>query len=403
MRSERIAMSPRRILHVVDGLERGGVTTWLMNVLRHTKRENLQMDFLVHTSGPCSYDAEARSLGARILYCPDHRKPWIYVPHFRRLLKEHGPYHIVHSHCHRFSGLVLLLAHKEGVPVRVAHSHSDASTITATEGLLRRAYYSLMDRWIDKYCTIGLAASRSAARELFGKNWESDPRWRVLFCGIDTSQFRRAYDRNAVRAELNIPSDALVAAHVGRFTHAKNHLFMLDIFAHAVKLEPKLRLVFIGDGAEEEAVRDKTKQRGLNGSVLFLGSRPDVPRLLLGCTDLFLFPSLFEGLGLAVVEAQAAGLPCLVSDTIPQEADLVAPLVQRLSLSLPPSEWAERLLATISRPRPVSPDEALALVEETPFNLSNSIRKLLEAYAQDSYQCAVKEVIMDKAGPGGSP
>jgi len=351
-----------------------------MNVLRRTENDRLQMDFLVHTTRPCSYDDEARSLGSRILYCPAHRKPWIYAPQFTRLLKQHGPYHIVHSHCHRFSGFVLLLAYRARVPVRIAHSHGTAHTVTTTEGLFRRAYYSLMDRWIDKYCTTGFAASPIAARDLFGEDWQSDPRWRILFCGIDTGPFRRAYDRASVRTEFGLPTDALVVGHVGRFTRPKNHTFMLDVLSYAIKMEPRLRLVFVGDGPEEEAVRQMAKKKDLDGSVLFLGSRPDVPRLLLACMDFFLFPSVAEGLGLALVEAQAAGLLCLISDGIPREAELVPPLVRRLPLSHGPARWAKELLNMIGRPRGISPEEALAVVERSPVNLSHSIRELHDAY-----------------------
>jgi glycosyltransferase involved in cell wall biosynthesis len=385
LRSEHEPSGQRRVLHVVDGLERGGITTWLINVLRHMQSDLLQMDFLVHTTEPCSYDEEARSLGAQIIHCPGHRKPWIYAPQFTSLLKQHGPYHIVHSHCHRFSGLVLLLAYRAGIPIRIAHGHSNASPVRTAEGIFRRAYFSLMDRWIDKYCTAGFAASADAAKDLFGNNWQSDPRWKILFCGIDTAQFRRVYDRALVRAELNLPADALVVGHVGRFTQPKNHLFMLDIFSYAVKIEPRLRLVFVGDGPEEEAVRQIAEQNGLNGNVLFLGSRPDVPRLLLSCIDLFLFPSVSEGLGLALVEAQAAGLPCLVSDAVPKEADLVPSLLRRLPLSKGPCEWAKQLLDAIATPRAFSSQEALAVVEESPFNLSQSIRELQDAYCGRSH------------------
>jgi len=241
-----------------------------------------------------------------------------------------------------------------------------------------------MDRWIDKYCTAGFASSDAAARNLFGENWQSDLRWKTLFCGIDIARFRQVRDRTSARAELNLPADALVVGHVGRFTRPKNHLFILDVFSQALKVEPRLRLVLVGDGPEEEFVRQRTRQDGLNEKVLFLGSRSDVPRLLLSCMDLFLFPSVSEGLGLAFVEAQAAGLPCLVSDSIPREADLAPRLVRRLSLSQGSSEWAKELLDAIVAPRGLSLEEALAIVEKSPFNLSNSIRELQEAYGGQS-------------------
>jgi len=145
-------------------------------------------------------------------------------------------------------------------------------------------------------------------------------------------------------------------------------------------MEPKLRLVLIGAGAEEESVQRKAKELALDESVVFLGSRPDVPRLLLGAIDLFLFPSLSEGLGLAFLEAQAAGLPCIVSANVPDETDVVKPLITRLSLDVPAWDWAEQLIRAGTAPPGIPKEDALKMIEESPFTILSSLQALKEVY-----------------------
>ena len=375
-----MARLKRRILHVLDSMDRGGIAAWLMTVLRHVPRDRFQMDFLVHTDRTGAYDEEARSLGARIIACPDHTNFLSYAVRFSRVLRQSGPYDVLHGHCHRFTGLNLLLASKAGIPIRVAHSHSDPRSVELDLGMGRRCYYGLMDVLINRYATVGLAASRMAAADLFGSDWKSDPRWRILFCGIDFTPFRKSHHRPTIKTELRLDPDSRLIVHVGRFTGPKNFPFILEVFSMAMREDPRLQLVFVGDGPLENAVKEQVACRGLAKKVVFLGSRPDVPRLLLGIADLFLFPSLYEGLGLALVEAQAAGVQCLISDNIPEEADVVPELITRLPLSLSASEWADEALALLKRDSPVSSLEALGLVERSPINIENSLKQLEAVY-----------------------
>ncbi len=171
-----------RILHVVSGMNRGGIETWLMHILRHIDRDHFQIDFLVHTTQPCAYDNEIRALGSKIIPCLHPSQPWLYAHNFKRILREYGSYDIVHSHVHHFSGYVLRLAQQAGVPTRIAHSHNDTSSLQAKAGLYRQLYLALMKRYIARYATAGLGASHKAVVALFGSVWETDPRWRTLYC-----------------------------------------------------------------------------------------------------------------------------------------------------------------------------------------------------------------------------
>jgi glycosyltransferase involved in cell wall biosynthesis len=371
---------PIRILHVVGGMNRGGVETWLMHVLRHIDRDRFQMDFLVHSEKPCPYDDEARVLGSKIIPCLSPSKPWLYARNFKRILREYGPYDIVHSHVHHFSGYVLYLAKQAGVPVRIAHSHNHTSAIDAKAGLHRQLYLSLT-KWSISWCsTVGLGCSCNAVADLFGAAWKTDTRWQVLDYGVDLKPFYDRVDSISVRAELGIPADAFVIGHVGRFETQKNHLFLLEIAAEVAKRERKMHLLLIGDGSLRSDIEQKVVQMGLSDRVTFAGNRSDVPRLMLKAVDVFLFPSLHEGLGLVLIEAQAAGLPCIFSDVVPEEADLVRPLLQRISLSKSASIWAEAVRSAKSDASAISQRDALAVVENTPFNIAASVKKLTEVY-----------------------
>lgn len=368
-----------RVLHVVGGMGRGGIETWLMHVLRRLDRERFQMDFLVHTAAPCAYDDEVRTLGGRILTCLHPGRPWSYAKSFRRILKGYGPYDVVHSHVHHYSGYTLRLAHREGIPVRIAHSHNDASPADCSPNPLRRVYLSTTKRWIRRYATIGLAASGKAAEALFGPGWQSDSWCRLLYYGIDLDPFREGRDQS-LRAALRLAPDAFVIGHVGRFAEQKNHGFLLKIFRSVADTNSSARLLLIGDGPLRPAIERQAAEMGLAGRVMFMGLRADVPSLLLGAVDVFVMPSLYEGLGMVCLEAQAAGLPCVLADSIPDEADVVPDLVTRLPLSQPASAWARVVASKRDQVLPVAQGDALAAMEASPFDIRRAVAELTRVY-----------------------
>jgi glycosyltransferase involved in cell wall biosynthesis len=368
-----------RILHAVGGMNRAGTETWLMHILRNIDRDRFQMDFLVHTDQPCAYDEEIRALGSKIIPCLDQAKPWLYSRNLKRILRKYGPYDIVHSHVHHFSGYILWLAKQVGVPIRIAHSHNDTFEVDAHASFLRRVYTTLMKGFIQSHATTGLAASRVAALALFGDDWENNPRWQVLYYGIDFTPFKTPVDGLVLRQELGIPEDAFVIGHVGRFEAQKNHLFILEIAAIVAQKDPLMRLLLIGDGILRPMIDEKVKEMGLAEKVIFAGNIPDVPRLL-AVIDLFLFPSLYEGLGLVLLEAQAAGKYCIFSDIVPEEADIIPSLIQRISLAQTPSVWAHAVITNQQNPVSISQAEALVLIESSVFNIQRSSQELQNYY-----------------------
>jgi glycosyltransferase involved in cell wall biosynthesis len=348
-----------------------------MHILRHIDRQRFRQDFLVHDPSPGAYDTEAQGLGARIIYCPYPSWPWGYARRFKKILADYGPYDIVHSHLHS-GGFHLFLASQEGVPVRISHNHSAVLPLWDRLSFSRKFLIKLSYKLIFHYATAGLAASRLAASGRFGLDWHDDPRWQVLYCGIDLNLFRDNLDPRPVRQELGIPAEVLVIGHVGRFTEEKNHRFILLVAAELARTGPDFRLLLVGEGPLRPELERQADRAGLREKVIFTGLRADVPRLMLGAMDVFLFPSLFESLGLVVLEAQAAGLPCLVSDTVPADVEVVKPLFQRLSLAEPASRWAEAILA--AREVTVTQPEALKIMEHSHFNIEYSCRELVALY-----------------------
>ncbi|MGV0027895.1 glycosyltransferase family 1 protein [Phormidesmis priestleyi] len=370
-----------RILQVVGGMNRHGTETWLMNVLRSIDRTKFQMDFLVHTNEHQAYEDEIKDLGSCVIRCLQPSRPWVYAKNFKRVLQEYGSYDVVHSHIHHYSGFVLRLAHHAGVPVRIAHSHSNTNHIQAQAKLPRQAYYRLMNHWITRHATVGAAASQSAASALFGLQWQTDSRWQVVHCGIDLAPFKIPVDPAEVRSQFGIAPNVFVIGHVGRFYEPKNHGFLIEIFSEIVKHEPNACLLLVGEGPLRGVIERKISRLGLSQQVVFAGLRADVHRLM-GAMDVFLFPSLYEGLGLVLIEAQAAGVPCVFSDVIPEEADIIPSLVHRLSLSQSSGEWAVTALAEKQVKGEISQLQSLKSVESSSFSIRESLKKLEEEYTK---------------------
>jgi len=372
-----------RVLHVVYNMNVGGIETWLMHVLRHMDRDAFRMDFLVNTTEPCAYDEEIRSLGSAIIAAPNPLKhPQRFGRAFKRILAARGPYDVVHCHLRVINGLIVRLAHQAGVPVRIAHMHNVAQR-GKTPGLAARVLMSVVRGWLRKHMTAGLGASREACACLFGSEWETDTRVRVLHCGVDFSPFHAPVSSADVRRELGLPDDAFVVGHVGRFGRQKNHDLFLDIAADLAARDGRVHFLLVGDGDLRPHIEGRLRDEGLAERFTLCGIRSDVPRILLGAIDLFLFPSLFEGLPLTLMETQAAGLLCVYSDVITPEASVVRELMRPVPLDAPASVWADTVLGLREAPPSVTQDAALAAMERTDFNILRGVDELVALCRRD--------------------
>jgi glycosyltransferase involved in cell wall biosynthesis len=365
-----------RALHVLGAMDPGGVETWLMHLLRNTDRDQIQFEFCTFGPRPGLYAPEIEKLGAKLLRCPKTANLVVFSRRFRRILRE-GNYDVVHSHVHFFSGAVLRWANAEGVPIRIAHSHTTHDG--KPDSWARRSYRNLMRSWIEKHATHGLAASKAAAASLFGQNWLANPRVRVIHNGIDLSPFRQPIAREEVRREFGIPVEAAIVGHVGRFVAPKNHRFLLEIVREILKRRPEIHFLFVGDGPLRPEIEARSFAMGLSDRIHFTGTRTDVPRIMRAAMDVFIFPSLWEGLPIAVIEAQAAGLPCILSEAVTDEASILPEQLTQICASMPPREWAERTIEALGRSR-ASGDRVLESISKSNFCVHQSISNLSDVY-----------------------
>lgn len=368
-----------RVLHAVARLDPGGIETWLLHLARTLDREAVAFDFVLSDPQPGFYDGEFTSLGCRLYRSTGERGRWRYLAAIGRILRRER-YNWVHSHHHYFSGYILAVAAACGVQGRIAHSHND----------LRHQGRPRVTRWwdesgkrlIERFATIGFAASGDAAADLFGETWRSDSRWKINECALDFSAFAKVVDRYAVRAQLGFAEHDFVIGHVGSFTAQKNHVLIVEVFRAVKRVEPAAKLLLVGAGPTQDAIRTRLESLGLQRDTVMTGHRSDIPDIMMGAMDVFLFPSLHEGLGLAAVEAQAAGLPVVLSTRVPREADVVGDLVTRLQLSDSPEQWAAAVLAARDERFASFRKDALQQVLKSPYSIENGAARVMAVYSK---------------------
>lgn len=364
-----------RILHVVGKMHYGGMETLIMNIYRNIDRQKVQFDFLVHYEEAGEYDEEIRNLGGKIYIMPK-TSPKNYFKYKKALHKfflEHQEYKIIHGHLQSTAFLYHKIAKQTGDRLCITHSHANGYSNNLKE---RVSYYTAL--LAQKVTDVFFGCSMSACEAFFPKAIKKDKKMTVIKNGIDTDKyiFNETVRRN-IRENLRV-QDKLVFAHTGRLTEAKNHTFLLEIFSKIVEKRPESVLLLIGDGPLKEQLKVKVNQLSLNDKVLFLGSRGDVNQLLQG-VDLFIMPSLFEGLGIALIEAQAAGIKCFASDTVPKDAK-VTDLLEYISLNKSAEYWAEKILEVTVYERQNKKDDIIS----SGFDISETAKMLTEFYLTNS-------------------
>lgn len=360
---------PIKVLHVVTYMGRGGLETMLMNYYRNIDREKVQFDFLTHRDFEADYDQEIKALGGKIYHLP-RLNPFspTYLRQLDGFFKEHPEYKIVHSHLDCMAGIPLKYAEKNKVPVRIAHAHS--SNLTKDEKYLLKL---LFKKNITKYATHLFACGEEAGRWMFGGKEFS-----VLNNAIDAKKYSfNEATRRKIRASFKIDRDTLVIGHVGRFAPPKNHDFLIDIFSSVVSMNPNSRLLLVGVGELQENIKKKVFSLGLSEKVIFAGLRDDIPAVMQSM-DVFVMPSLFEGLPVVMVEAQASGLPCLISDKVPIECRKTEGLVKFLPLNIGAENWSKEILKSKNVARRDTCDE----IKKTGFDILSNAKKLEKYYME---------------------
>lgn len=372
------AERPVRVLQVLNQLGVGGIEQWLLQMLRHLDRERFEVDVALAEHHRSRYFDQIEALGFKILPLP-RSTVRSYPRNFRALVDRHGPYDIVHAHVAMHSGPLMRAARMAGIPVRITHSHSSGYGAPGRP-LRQKIYEWTCRRWMLRHSTHLLAVASDAGDSLFGPGITDDPRFGLSRAGIDLTPFREPPVSDVTRDSLGIPDGAALVGHVGRFTEQKNHEFLVRVAAEIVKRHNDVYFVLIGEGRDREQVEGQIADLGLMDHFRLLGTRHDVPALLRTLMDLFLLPSRYEGLPRAAVEAQAAGLPCVISERLTTETDLIAGLITRVPLSDGPGAWADKLLQVLDAEREVSREEALDAVSASDFNIETGARKLQQLW-----------------------
>ena len=329
---------PIRILQVVTNLNCGGLETMLMNLYRVIDRDKIQFDFMVHRAEEGAYESEILSLGGHIYRLPpiSPRNLPQYMSELKRFFARHPEYRVVHAHLDTLSSLVLRAAKNAGVTCRISHSHSSRHTIDA------KLPFKLLSRALLKpYCTHFFACSKVAGDWLFGRQIRTPEKLHVIPNAINIDSFAFSAEKRTEVRNNNGLSEKWVLGHVGNFTYPKNHTLLINFFHTLHQRNPEALLLLVGDGSLRSEMEQKAKSLNLGTAVRFLGTRRDIPDLL-PAIDVFVFPSLFEGLPVTVIEAQASGLPCVLSDTITRECDVTGN-VRFLPLAAGAEAWAEEI------------------------------------------------------------
>lgn len=339
-------MVPMRVLNLFTIMNRGGAETMVMNYYRHMDRSKIQFDFMVHREERGAFDDEIEELGGKIYRMPAIR-PWTasnYRKIIREFYREHPEYNIIHSHMSELGYYDFLEAENAGVPIRICHAHNRPHGVDLKSPV--RWYYKTR---MMPHITHMFMCGEESGEWLFGK--KNKEKFVQLNNAIDAKRFCFDEDkRKNIRETLGI-SGKLVFGHVGRFNRQKNHKFLIDIFAEIYKQNHNACLLLIGDDSGNDGIKihEKVHQLCLDDVVYFMGVRTDIDNLL-QAMDVFVFPSLFEGLSVASIEAQAAGLPCLLSNKIPIECKKTD-FVQTMSLEASPKYWADKALQMSRVPR----------------------------------------------------
>lgn len=362
---------PIRILHVVGSMGTGGMETLIMNFYRNIDREKVQFDFLVHKNKKGFYDQEIEEMGGRIfrLSVLSDKNLFKYLKDLTGFFQTHPEYKVVHCHHNSLGVFVLHAAKKAKVPCRISHSHT-AGFMKSVRGIFNYCF----SRFFKVYATDRFACGKEAGKYMYGKR-----NFKIISNGINIEKFRFKEDiRNLRRKELGY-SDCFVIIHVGRFFSVKNHEFLVQVFHDIHQKNASARLILVGVGPLKEKIVNMVKSLGLEKCVWFAGQRSDVNELLCAA-DVFLFPSLYEGLPVTLVEAQCSGIPIVCSDRVTKEIRIENQYCT-LSLNAGYDIWSKAVLQFNSSDCTADRESAYQLVQAAGYDSKQIANELVEFYS----------------------
>lgn len=335
-------METLRILHVLHSMNRGGAENAIMNYYRHIDRIKVQFDFLLTDNDKCQFEDEILSLGGRVFRVPPMRmsNPFPYLKGVNKFLSSHPEYRIVHSHTSSKSVFPLWIAKRNGVPVRISHSHSSMAE-KGIKGTIRLALMPLLKFVATDWLTCGI----QAGEYLYGKRAMNIGKVVLFRNVIEGNHYRFDIEkRKNIRKELSLNEDCLVVGHTARYDAVKNHKFDVLILKELQKLHPNSKLLEVGKGVKE-GLSEHAKRIGVYDDIIFTGVVNNVWDYE-QAMDAFILPSFNEGLPLSIIEAQVSGLPCFTTEGTVSKECSVTDLVTYTRLDEGAKVWAEKIYAS---------------------------------------------------------
>lgn len=367
-------MEPIRILHIVPNMQQGGIENLIMNMYRNIDRSKIQFDFLVHYQKKFFFDDEIEKLGGKIYRCSIREDNNIlkYYYDLNNFFKEHKEYNVVHGHMASLAYIYLAIAKKNGINIRIIHSHG-TSYLKSFKGYLK----FIMFKFADKNANIRYACSSEAGEYLYGKK-----KFEIIPNAIDTNKFKFCNEtRIQYRKKLNIKENDFVIGHVGRFNAQKNHRFMINMFYQYQKNHENSVLLLIGDGELIDKEKNLCKELNISDKVIFLGNVSNSCDYY-NVMDLFLLPSLFEGLPVVGIEAQANGLNCIFSKNITNEVKLTE-LVEYIELN--EKKWINKIEEKNKNRNLISRNQYYKFINESDFDIKKLANNMEIKYKEFFY------------------
>lgn len=359
-----------RIAQILGIMDSGGIESCVMNYYRNIDRNKIQFDFIVCEGSKLPYKEEIKKLGGHIYIVPHYKHIIKYIKSVREILRKNN-YRIVHAEMNSMSVFPLYCAYKENVKVRIAHSHSTANKKEWKRDILK----NVLKPFSKIYATEYFACSEHAGKWLFGKEIIQDDKLFIMNNAIENERFK--YDeqvRNRIRKELNIESKYVIG-HIGRFVTQKNHEFLIDVFKRIYEENNNTVLMLIGDGKLEKIIKENIQKKGLEKVVLFLGIKSNVEDYM-QAMDIFVFPSLYEGLGMVTIEAQINELLVVCSTNVPSEAK-ISNKIRFLSLNKE-DEWIKLIRNEEHNRKEVT----IYNSEKSKYNIKLQCKKLEKKYME---------------------
>lgn len=362
--------APIRVLQIVPNMQNGGLENLIMNIYRNIDRSKVQFDFLVHYKERKFFDDEIEELGGRIFRLPlrNDNNLFKYVIDLNNFYKNHKEYKVIHCHMSSIGFINFLIAKHNGIKVRIAHSHN-SNTDKTFKGRLKR----IMMLPYKFASTINYACSTEAGKYLFGKqNFEMIPN------AIDTKKFK--FDnkfRKEIREKYDIDDSDILIGHIGRFNVQKNHMFIIESFNNALKKNKNLKLMLLGDGELMQNIKAKIRKMNLQDKIILTGVVSDAWKYY-SAFDIFVLPSIFEGLPVVGVEAQCSGVKCLFADNITKDVEITN-AIKYLPLDL--EVWSEKY-ADFEFENIRNRKKYSKIVKESDFNIEKISKYLEEKYLE---------------------